>query len=300
MRVDHEEREIVCSVGDLVYEIDVPAHRRGAGGRVPADVDRAGHPHEARGACGRRRIRTTAPRCMSCIGRTCGGGTSRSPAASTGSPSTKRRKRVTIEEVKSIHFDLELEALSRSEKLQRHLYQLLLYSLLPVGAAGLRRLRLRAAARAHRPRLQRDEDRSTRSSIADVVVGTLERSLDALIDGARVGVARCAWRSARSPTRCTFPYDEMRPYQQEIVYAVAHAIEQREALLVSAPTGIGKTIAALYPAVKQALRSARSSSSSPRRRCSRMPRSKRCGCSTTARSACCASARNRRCARTRR
>src|SRR6266566_6316166 len=36
---------------------------------------------------------------------------------------------VSIEEVKSIHFDLELEALYRSEKLQRHLYQLLLYSL---------------------------------------------------------------------------------------------------------------------------------------------------------------------------
>src|SRR5688500_20288156 len=35
---------------------------------------------------------------------------------------------VSIEEVKSIHFDLELEALYRSDKLQRHLYQLLLYS----------------------------------------------------------------------------------------------------------------------------------------------------------------------------
>ena len=30
--------------------------------------------------------------------------------------------------MKSIHFDLELEALYRSDKLQRHLYQLLLYS----------------------------------------------------------------------------------------------------------------------------------------------------------------------------
>src|SRR4029079_7644859 len=40
----------------------------------------------------------------------------------------KEAKRVSIEEVKSIHFDLELEALSRSEKLQRHLYQLLLYA----------------------------------------------------------------------------------------------------------------------------------------------------------------------------
>src|SRR5688500_9081186 len=40
----------------------------------------------------------------------------------------KEAKRVHIEEVKSLHFDLELEALYRSEKLQRHLYQLLLYA----------------------------------------------------------------------------------------------------------------------------------------------------------------------------
>ena len=36
--------------------------------------------------------------------------------------------------------------------------------------------------------------------------------------------------------------------------AVARAVYQREVLLVSAPTGIGKTIAALYPAVKQSLK----------------------------------------------
>src|SRR4051812_17789356 len=40
----------------------------------------------------------------------------------------KENRVVSIEEVKSIHFDLELEALYRSEKLQRHLYQLLLYA----------------------------------------------------------------------------------------------------------------------------------------------------------------------------
>ena len=31
-------------------------------------------------------------------------------------------------------------------------------------------------------------------------------------------------------------------------------MREREALLVSAPTGIGKTIAALYPAVRESLR----------------------------------------------
>jgi Rad3-related DNA helicase len=46
----------------------------------------------------------------------------------------------------------------------------------------------------------------------------------------------------------------MRPGQQEIISSVARAIWQQETLLVSAPTGIGKTMAVLYPAVKQALK----------------------------------------------
>ena len=52
----------------------------------------------------------------------------------------------------------------------------------------------------------------------------------------------------------TFPYERMRPFQEEMVDAVGHAVREREALLVSAPTGIGKTIAALYPAVRESLR----------------------------------------------
>src|SRR5581483_10865525 len=51
-----------------------------------------------------------------------------------------------------------------------------------------------------------------------------------------------------------FPYDAMRPYQPEMIDAVARAFEQQEALLVSAPTGVGKTIGTLYPALKQSLR----------------------------------------------
>src|SRR5687767_363057 len=45
----------------------------------------------------------------------------------------------------------------------------------------------------------------------------------------------------------------MRPYQKEMIDAVSHAVREREALLVSAPTGVGKTIAALYPALRESL-----------------------------------------------
>src|SRR5206468_6935842 len=51
-----------------------------------------------------------------------------------------------------------------------------------------------------------------------------------------------------------FPYERLRPYQKEMIDAVARAVREREALLVSAPTGVGKTIAALYPAVRESLK----------------------------------------------
>ncbi len=53
--------------------------------------------------------------------------------------------------------------------------------------------------------------------------------------------------------RLRFPYPEMRPGQAGIVEAIDEALEQGSHLLVEAPTGIGKTAAALYPAVRHAL-----------------------------------------------
>ncbi|MCH8842206.1 MAG: DEAD/DEAH box helicase, partial [SAR324 cluster bacterium] len=67
-----------------------------------------------------------------------------------------------------------------------------------------------------------------------------------------------AWRKEaaekqRQATGLTFPFPQRRPGQGEMVAAVEEALEAGESLLISAPTGIGKTVAALYPAVKHAL-----------------------------------------------
>ena len=50
-----------------------------------------------------------------------------------------------------------------------------------------------------------------------------------------------------------FPYLDLRPGQKEIIDEVATALAQGEQLLVEAPTGLGKTVAALYPAIRYAL-----------------------------------------------
>jgi len=53
--------------------------------------------------------------------------------------------------------------------------------------------------------------------------------------------------------RLKFPYGALRPGQQEIVEGIDRALDSASHLLVEAPTGIGKTVAALYPALRYAL-----------------------------------------------
>lgn len=54
----------------------------------------------------------------------------------------------------------------------------------------------------------------------------------------------------RSIETMVFPYEDYRPGQEQMINAAALAIEERVALLIQAPTGIGKTMAVISPAVK--------------------------------------------------
>ncbi len=61
-----------------------------------------------------------------------------------------------------------------------------------------------------------------------------------------------AWQAGRDDSidKLTFPYAEYRPGQREMAVAVYKAIQANQRLYVQSPTGVGKTIAALFPAVK--------------------------------------------------
>ena len=50
-----------------------------------------------------------------------------------------------------------------------------------------------------------------------------------------------------------FPHGELRPGQERIVAAVEEALASRSHLLLEAPTGLGKTVAALWPALRHAM-----------------------------------------------
>ena len=47
-----------------------------------------------------------------------------------------------------------------------------------------------------------------------------------------------------------FPYPNMREHQKELIADVKSALVNGKNLLADAPTGLGKTIAALHPAVE--------------------------------------------------
>jgi DNA excision repair protein ERCC-2 len=80
----------------------------------------------------------------------------------------------------------------------------------------------------------------------------VRRRLNALIYGWEAERQRAAERHAAAE-RLRFPYDEPRPGQELILAAVETAVANREHLLLQATTGIGKTVAALYPALRYCL-----------------------------------------------
>jgi DNA excision repair protein ERCC-2 len=61
-----------------------------------------------------------------------------------------------------------------------------------------------------------------------------------------------AWQARRDQSiqQLDFPYADYRPGQRDMAVAIYKAIRAHERLYVQSPTGVGKTIAALFPAVK--------------------------------------------------
>jgi DNA excision repair protein ERCC-2 len=80
----------------------------------------------------------------------------------------------------------------------------------------------------------------------------IRRRLNSLIHGFKAQESQRFERRDAAGS-LTFPYAHKRGGQDDIVEAVDRALEQREHLLIEAATGIGKTVACLYPALRHAL-----------------------------------------------
>ncbi len=64
-------------------------------------------------------------------------------------------------------------------------------------------------------------------------------------------------RKAAAAERLPFPHTAPRPIQEKLIKAIRNAIASGENLIAEAPTGSGKTAAALYPALAEGLASGR-------------------------------------------
>jgi len=250
MRIDYEARTILCSVGDLVCESTYRRFgvERGDGFRrmwLGQEIH-SKRAEERAGADPHYRPEVCVTHSMELRGWTI------TISGRIDGLSVNHQARLAIpEEVKSLHFDLELEALYRSEKLHRHLFQLMLYAFFlgeQPSYAGFRispQLVLVDLITGATQTVDAPFDRDDVASALEASVGAL---LDRVEGDEALRVAKKAFARA-----LVFPFATMRPFQKEMVESVARAVREKETLLVSAPTGIGKTMAALYPALRESL-----------------------------------------------
>lgn len=80
----------------------------------------------------------------------------------------------------------------------------------------------------------------------------LGRRLKELLETARRAEKRTARRKKLADT-FPFPFEKPRTGQEELVATVARGLAEKKPLMVQAPTGLGKTVGVLYPAMKEAL-----------------------------------------------
>jgi len=98
-------------------------------------------------------------------------------------------------------------------------------------------------------------DETERESLApnfEALEAVVRRRVNMLIRTWEAERERAAERRGAAE-RMAFPYRELRAGQELILAAVETAVANREHLLLQATTGIGKTVAALYPALRYAL-----------------------------------------------
>jgi DNA excision repair protein ERCC-2 len=80
----------------------------------------------------------------------------------------------------------------------------------------------------------------------------LNRRLDELVEEAKRWEKRIE-RRKQLAADFQFPFDNPRPGQRELVRSIEEGMAERRRMLVQAPTGLGKTVGVLYPALKEAM-----------------------------------------------
>ncbi len=154
---------------------------------------------------------------------------------------------VRVDEIKTLHFAVDLHHLYVEERLDRFRRQAALYALMLTGDHPPPEVRLVLV-----DIVSTEEQDETVPWTPDEVRSWLRHQLHRLIAGEQRRVRRLE-ELRRAADLIGFPHDAPRPVQIPIGEAVTDAIDHNRHLLLRAPTGSGKTAAVLHPALRSAL-----------------------------------------------
>ncbi len=156
-----------------------------------------------------------------------------------------------VDEIKTLHFAVDLHNLYAEERLELYRQQARLYAFMlspPEEPCRVQLVLVDIATGEER----REEVPWRPGSVFAWIRTRVHRILGA--ERRRLESLAAARRAAAS---LPFPHDELRPVQERIGRAVEDALRSDQKLLINAPTGCGKTAAVLHPAVRVALESGR-------------------------------------------
>ena len=152
-----------------------------------------------------------------------------------------------VDEIKSLHFAVDLHNLYADERLDRFRRQVSLYALMlsePEHPAQARLILVDIVSH--------DEREEPVQWSPESVHAWLRQQIHRLIAREQRRVERLAELRAAAE-KVPFPHPEPRPVQHEIGAAVDEVLTDQRHLLLRAPTGCGKTAAVLYPTIRGAL-----------------------------------------------
>ncbi len=154
---------------------------------------------------------------------------------------------VRIDEIKTLHFAVDLHNLYAAERMERFRRQAALYAFMlsEPGKPATARLILVDIV-SHE---ERDEEVPWS---ADSVTAWVRQQIHRLVSRERHRLARLEILRAAAE-KIPFPHPQPRSVQLSIAEAVEESLGEGRHLLLRAPTGCGKTAAVLYPAVRAAL-----------------------------------------------
>lgn len=151
-----------------------------------------------------------------------------------------------VEEIKTLHFRSELFRPGAEEQRKRFQWQARLYAfcLFPQG---------NAKARVRLVDLAGEEEQLVEVQWSPGQVEAYLRGKVAFFVRQAEERAALEAQLREAAQRLSFPFPTVRPVQREAMEAVARAVATGRHLLLAAPTGVGKTAAALFPALRHAL-----------------------------------------------